>query len=193
MNPAAVAAVLAGVDPAPLRLVLYSFGEAFGYGSRARGDAMPDSDLDLLMLMPQPQLTPQERQVALLALRSALRPLRLPAAALDPGPGGENSVWLASGLVLLVAEEDAHHAAAHERRALGVGPEFCHSGVPCSTTWPRWDWHGRQGLLRAVCRWRKHRVSTPEALAAAGKPWGECGAGSRLSSEGGFLAIIPAK
>ncbi len=41
MDPAAVAAVLAGVDPAPLRLMLYSFAEACGYGSRARGDARP--------------------------------------------------------------------------------------------------------------------------------------------------------
>lgn len=78
VDPAAVAAVLAGVDPAPLRLVLYSFGEACGYGSRARGDARPDSDLDLLVVMPQARLTPLDRQVALKALRSALRPLRLP-------------------------------------------------------------------------------------------------------------------
>ena len=75
MDPAAVAAVLAaGVDPAPLRLVLYSFGEACGYGSRARGETRPDSDLDLLVVMPQPRLTPLDRQVALKALRSALRP-----------------------------------------------------------------------------------------------------------------------
>jgi hypothetical protein len=70
VDSAAVAAVLAGVDPAPLRLVLF--------GSRARGDARPDSDLDLLVVMPQARLTPLDRQVALKALRSALRPLRLP-------------------------------------------------------------------------------------------------------------------
>jgi predicted nucleotidyltransferase len=70
VDPAAVAAVLAGVDPAPLRLVLL--------GSRARGEARPDSDLDLLVVIPQPSLTPLDRQVALKALRSALRPLRLP-------------------------------------------------------------------------------------------------------------------
>jgi predicted nucleotidyltransferase len=70
VDPAAVAAVLAGVDPAPLRVVLF--------GSRARGDARPDSDLDLLVVMPQARLTPLDKQVALKALRSALRPLRLP-------------------------------------------------------------------------------------------------------------------
>ena len=70
VDPAAVAAVLAGVDPAPMRLVVF--------GSRARGDARPDSDLDLLVVMPQARLTHLDRQVALKALRSALRPLRLP-------------------------------------------------------------------------------------------------------------------
>ena len=70
-----MAAVLAaGVDPAPLRLVLYTFGEACGYGSRARGETRPDSDLDLLVVMPQARLTSLDRQVALKALRSALRP-----------------------------------------------------------------------------------------------------------------------
>ena len=65
-----MAAVLAGVDPAPLRVVLF--------GSRARGEARPDSDLDLLVVMPQARLTPLDRQVALKALRSALRPPRIP-------------------------------------------------------------------------------------------------------------------
>ncbi len=67
---AAVTAAMAAVDPAPMRLVLF--------GSRARGEARPDSDIDLLVVMPQPALTPQDRQVALQALRGALRPLRLP-------------------------------------------------------------------------------------------------------------------
>jgi hypothetical protein len=70
VDPAAVAAVLAGVDPAALRLLLF--------GSSARGEARPDSDLDLLVVMPQARLTPLDRQIALKALRSALRPLRLP-------------------------------------------------------------------------------------------------------------------
>lgn len=48
------------------------------FGSRARGEARADSDIDLLVVMPQPELTPQDRQVVLQALRDALRPLRLP-------------------------------------------------------------------------------------------------------------------
>ena len=58
------------MEPAPLRLLLF--------GSRARGEARPDPDLDLLVVMSQARLTPQDRQVALHALRAALRPLRLP-------------------------------------------------------------------------------------------------------------------
>jgi predicted nucleotidyltransferase len=65
----AVKAALAAVQPRPGRLLLF--------GSRARGDARPDSDLDLLVVMPQATLTPQERQQALRLLRAALRPLSL--------------------------------------------------------------------------------------------------------------------
>jgi predicted nucleotidyltransferase len=65
----AVNAALAEVQPRPGRVLLF--------GSRARGDARPDSDLDLLVVMPQATLTPQERQQALRLLRAALRPLRL--------------------------------------------------------------------------------------------------------------------
>jgi predicted nucleotidyltransferase len=65
----AVTAALAGVHPRPGRVLLF--------GSRARGDARPDSDFDLLVVMPQATLTPQERQHALRLLRAALRPLSL--------------------------------------------------------------------------------------------------------------------
>ena len=65
----AVATALAAVEPRSKRLVLF--------GSQARGDARPDSDLDLLVVMPQGTLTPQERQQATRSLRTALRPLRL--------------------------------------------------------------------------------------------------------------------
>jgi len=50
----AVKAALAGAQPRPGRVLLFD--------SRARGDARPDSDLDLLVVMPQPTITPQERQ-----------------------------------------------------------------------------------------------------------------------------------
>lgn len=41
------------------------------------GGCTPDSDLDLLVVLPQATLTPQERQQALGSLRAALRPLPL--------------------------------------------------------------------------------------------------------------------
>ena len=65
----AVKTALGGVHPRPRRLVLF--------GSRARGEARPDSDIDLLVVRPQPTLTPTERQLALRSLRAALRPLPL--------------------------------------------------------------------------------------------------------------------
>ena len=68
----AVKAALAGVEPRPGRVLLF--------GSRARGDVRPDSDLDLLVVMPRATLTPQERQQALRLLRAALRPLPLSVA-----------------------------------------------------------------------------------------------------------------
>jgi len=49
----AVTAALVGVQPRPSRVVLF--------GSRARGQARPDSDIDRLVVMPQPTLTANER------------------------------------------------------------------------------------------------------------------------------------
>lgn len=70
----AVTAALAAVDPRTKRLLLF--------GSRARGDARHDSDFDVLVVMPQATLTPQERQQATRSLRAALRPLPLVAVDL---------------------------------------------------------------------------------------------------------------
>ena len=100
----AVKAALAGVQPRPGRVLLF--------GSRARGDARPDSDLDLLVVMPQATLTPQERQQALRLLRAALRPLTLPVGV-D---------------LVVVGEEDAQRLAGSRwhvvARALREGKEL---------------------------------------------------------------------
>ena len=68
----AVRAALGRLQPRPGRVVLF--------GSRARGEARPDSDIDLLVVMPQPTLSPIERQLALRSMRTALRPLPLKVA-----------------------------------------------------------------------------------------------------------------
>jgi len=100
----AVKAALAGVQPRPGRVLLF--------GSRARGDARPDSDLDLLVVMPQATLTPKERQQALRLLRAALRPLSLPVGV-D---------------LVVVGEEDAQRLAGSRwhvvARALREGKEL---------------------------------------------------------------------
>jgi predicted nucleotidyltransferase len=100
----AVKAALAAVQPRPGRVLLF--------GSRARGDARPDSDLDLLVVMPQATLTPQERQQALRLLRAALRPLSL-SVGVD---------------LVVVGEEDAERLAGSRwhvvARALREGKEL---------------------------------------------------------------------
>jgi len=50
--PAMAAEIRSVIPGAEVRL--YSCGEAFGYGSRARGTAGPDSDIDLLITAPVP-------------------------------------------------------------------------------------------------------------------------------------------
>ena len=103
-NLEAVKAALAGVQPRPERVLLS--------GSRARGHARPDSDLDPLVVMPQATLTPQERQQALRTLRAALRPLGL-SVGVD---------------LVVVGEEDAERLAGSRwhvvARALREGKEL---------------------------------------------------------------------
>lgn len=60
-----MAAVIRRLIPAA-EVRLYSCGEAFGYGSRARGEAGPDSDVDLLITAPDAWLASRDR-FALLA------------------------------------------------------------------------------------------------------------------------------
>jgi predicted nucleotidyltransferase len=66
---AAVATLLAAA-PAGSSVVVF--------GSRARGDARPDSDYDLLVVEP----TLADRHAEMVRLRNALRPLRIPADVL---------------------------------------------------------------------------------------------------------------
>jgi len=76
------------------------------------GDGRPDSDIDLLVVMPQATLTPQERQQALRSLRAALRPLPL-SVGVD---------------LVVVGEEDAQRLAGSRwhvvARALREGKEL---------------------------------------------------------------------
>ena len=48
------------------------------FGSRARGDAQEDSDIDLLVIMPEPFTTAHSRQGQLRRIRRALHGCRLP-------------------------------------------------------------------------------------------------------------------
>ncbi len=64
---ALAAAIRAEIPDAEVRL--YSCGEAFGYGSRARGEARPDSDVDLLSTAPDAWLAQHDRWAVLDRLR----------------------------------------------------------------------------------------------------------------------------
>jgi predicted nucleotidyltransferase len=59
---------------------LYSCGEAFGYGSWARGQAGPESDIDLLITVPDAWLDQHNRWRTLSELR---RSLAMADASLD--------------------------------------------------------------------------------------------------------------
>ncbi len=73
---AMAAAIRAEIPGAEVRL--YSCGEAFGYGSRARGEARPDSDVDLLITAPDAWLAEHDRFALLGRLWRRLARHRIP-------------------------------------------------------------------------------------------------------------------
>jgi predicted nucleotidyltransferase len=75
-----IAAALAQLsqDPDVQEIRLYSCGEACGYGSRARSEARPGSDLDLLLILKGSHTAERERQ-----LRARTRALLLPLLPVD--------------------------------------------------------------------------------------------------------------
>ena len=70
------AVIRAEIPGAEVRL--YSCGEAFGYGSRARSEARPDSDVDLLITAPDAWLAEQDRFALLGRLWRRLADHRIP-------------------------------------------------------------------------------------------------------------------
>jgi len=72
-------------DPAVKALVLDSFGEACGYGSRATGSARADSDLDLLVVEHTPLLEPEAKVASWWRHFEPLKPLKLPVDLIVSG------------------------------------------------------------------------------------------------------------
>lgn len=66
-------------------LVVYSSGEACGYGSRAGGRPRPDSDLDLLVIGREASIAPERQLPLWQALRSALGDVGVPVDLLVYG------------------------------------------------------------------------------------------------------------
>jgi predicted nucleotidyltransferase len=102
---AAIALACSHGEPRPGRVLLF--------GSRARGDARPDSDFDLLVVMPQATLTPQERQQALRSLRAALHSLPLSVGVDLVVVGAEDARRLAGSRWHVVARALREGKALH--------------------------------------------------------------------------------
>ena len=72
-------------DPTVQALVLYSFGEACGYGSRATGSARTDSDVDLLVVERTPHLEGEAKLASWWRHFAPLKMLRLPVDLIVSG------------------------------------------------------------------------------------------------------------
>ena len=91
-------AILVEIPGAEVRM--YSFGEAFGHGSRARGETRPDSGVDLLITAPDAWLAEQYRFALLGRLWRRLARHRIPVDLLPYSRGQveERSGWHSHGM-----------------------------------------------------------------------------------------------
>jgi predicted nucleotidyltransferase len=96
-----------GLDPSSLRKALIVLARhpqvqaVVAFGSRARGDARPDSDLDLAVICREPSLTPAEKTQRSFGYRQLLGPV---------GCGVD---------LVVVGAEDAQHLAGSRWHVMG--------------------------------------------------------------------------
>ncbi len=101
-------------DPTVQELVLYSFREACGYGSRATGNARPDSDLDLLVVEHTSHLEGQAKVASWWRHIQPLQSLPLPVDLIVSG--GADAKRMAGSRWHVISE------AARHGRVLVVQP-----------------------------------------------------------------------